>query len=187
MGAKLPDVIKTARLVLRPFAFDDVHDVLAYAVDPEWSRYLPVPRPYTEADAYRFIAAQVLLDHHEHPVWAIEHTGIGIGGINLRYSEGARIAEVGFSIARNYWGQGLATEATSAVVDAAFAADPRLVRVRAMADARNVASIRVVEKCGFAREGTLRSNRFIHDEPIDEVWCGLLRSEWAARARDRAR
>ena len=38
--------LRTERLLLRPFAFEDVEDVLAYASDPEWSRYLiPVPDP----------------------------------------------------------------------------------------------------------------------------------------------
>ena len=45
------EIIRTKRLSLRPFAFTDVNDVLAYASDPEWSRFLPVPDPYTLKDA----------------------------------------------------------------------------------------------------------------------------------------
>jgi RimJ/RimL family protein N-acetyltransferase len=44
----LPDIIKTERLRLRPFSLQDVDDVLSYASDPEWARYLPVPQPYRE-------------------------------------------------------------------------------------------------------------------------------------------
>ena len=63
-------------------------------------------------------------------------------------------------------------------MDPAFASGPGLLRVRAMADSRNAASIRVLERIGMRREGVLRSNRFVRDEGVDEVWCGILRSEW---------
>lgn len=88
---------------------------------------------------------------------------------------------MGYSIARAFWGRDLATEAARAVVDAAFEMCATLIRVRAMADARNLASIRVLAKAGLKREGILRSNRFVHGQPVDEVWCGILRSEWESR------
>ena len=69
----LPDILETARLRLRPFRLRDVDAVLAYAMDPEWARYLPVPQPYTPADAEQFLAGQVLLDREVHPAWAIEY------------------------------------------------------------------------------------------------------------------
>jgi RimJ/RimL family protein N-acetyltransferase len=176
----LPELIRTERLILRPWAFDDVPGVVLYADDEEWSRYLPIPQPYAEADARRFIATQVLLNRQESPSWAIEHETRVIGGIDLRLLSDVRIAEMGYAIARAFWRRGLATEAARAVVNSAFAAYPNLVRVRAMADSRNVASIRVLEKIGMRREGVLRSNRCVRDQVVDEVWCGILRSEWQA-------
>ena len=177
----LPDVIRTERLILRPWAFEDVPDVLAYADDKEWSRYLPIPQPYVEADALKFIATQVLQNRQEHPSWAVEHERRVLGGVNLRLTPDLRIGEIGYSLARSFWGRGLTTEAAGAVVGAAFKTCPTLVRVRAMADARNVASLRVLEKIGMKREGVLRSNRFVRGEPVDEVWSGILRSEWESR------
>jgi RimJ/RimL family protein N-acetyltransferase len=106
----LPDIIETARLRLRPFRLRDVDDVLVYATDPEWARYLPVPQPYTQADAEKFIAGQVLLDREVHPAWAIEHAGAVIGGINLRLHFDHHVSEMGYSIARSSWGRGLTTE-----------------------------------------------------------------------------
>ena len=153
-------------------------DVLAYAGDKEWSRYLPIPHPYSEADARKFIAGQVLLNWQEHASWAIEHEQRVIGGVNLRFVSDLQIGEMGYAIARPFWGHGLATEAASAVIDAAFKTCPTVVRLRAMANARNVASTRVLEKIGMTREGVLRSNRFVRGEPVDEVWCGILRSDW---------
>ncbi len=125
----LPDIIEMARLRLRPFCLQDVDDVLVYATDPEWARYLPVPQPYTQADAVKFIAGQVLLDREVHPAWAIEHAGVVIGGINLRFHFDHHVGEMGYSIARSYWGRGLATEAARAVMEAAFAAYAPLNRI----------------------------------------------------------
>ena len=181
----LPDIIEMARLRLRPFCLRDVDDVLVYATDPEWARYLPVPQPYTQADAVKFIAGQVLLDREVHPAWAIEHAGVVIGGINLRFHFDHHVGEMGYSIARSYWGRGLATEAARAVMEAAFAAYASLNRIRTMADARNIGSLRVMEKLGMVREGVLRQNRLVRGEFIDEVWCGVLRPEWEAQRQRR--
>jgi len=179
----LPEIIETERLVLRPWDFGDLADAFAYAQDDEWSRYLPVPRPYYERDAKTFIARQILLEREQHPSWVLEFGGRNVGGINVRFSSEHRIGEMGYSLARPLWGRGLVTEAARAVIDAAFRTYPELVRVRAMADARNVASRRVLEKCGMTCEGVLRSNRIHHGEPVDEAWHGILRSEWEKGAR----
>ncbi len=155
----LPDIIETERLRLRLFGFQDLDDVLSYATDPEWARYLPVPQPYTRADAQRFLAGPVLLDRAVHTAWAIVHGDSVMGGINIRFDFANGIGEMGSSLARSNWGKGLITEAAHAVMDRAFETYPDLNRVRAMADSRNVASLRVMEKLGRVREGILRQNR----------------------------
>jgi [ribosomal protein S5]-alanine N-acetyltransferase len=179
----LPNIIETARLRLRPLGLHDVEAVLSYATDPEWARYLPVPQPYRREHAEQFVASQVLLDRERHPAWAIEHEGVVRGGINIRFDFTNQVGEIGYSIARSHWGQGLTTEAAQAVLEAAFVAYGDLKRIRAMADARNTGSLRVMEKIGMRREGTLRQNRVVRGESIDEVWCGILRSEWEARKK----
>lgn len=181
----LPDMIETPRLCLRPFRLRDVDDVLAYATDPEWARFLSVPQPYTRTDAEKFIASQVLLDREVDPAWAIEHAGAVIGGIGLRLHRDHHVGEMGYSLARSHWRRGLATEAARAVMDTAFATDATLNRIRAMADARNSASLRVMEKLGMVREGVLRQNRLARGGFIDEVWCGVLRAEWEAQRQVR--
>jgi ribosomal-protein-alanine N-acetyltransferase len=177
----LPEVIDTPRLRLRSWQLGDVDDVFAYAQDPEWSRFLRMlPSPYTRTDAERFIARQLLLDRRAHPAWAILLDGRGVGGINLRFNFEHRLAELGYSVARSLWNQGYVTEAARAVVDAAFETHAELDRIRAMADARNTASQRVMEKIGMTREGVLRRNRVERGEAIDEAWYGILREEWRA-------
>lgn len=175
---RMPDEIATERLALRPYSFADVDEVFDVARDAEWARFLGLPKPYLRIHAEQFIAAQVSLDRSARCSWAIRLDGTFVGGINIRFSPQHSLAEIGYSIRRDRWGQGLATEAVSVVVDCAFRANPDLNRVRAMTDARNSASQRVLAKCNFAREGTLRQNRFVDGTPIDEVWFGILRSEW---------
>lgn len=177
----LPEIIKTERLRLRPYSLQDVNDVLSYASDPEWARYLPVPQPYTKLDAEEFIASQLRLDRETHPTWAIEQNERVIGGINIRFDFENHIGEMGYSVAQINWGRGLATEAAREVIDTAFSAYTNLNRIRAMADSRNVGSLRVMEKLGMVREGVLRQNRLFRDEFVDEVWCGVLRVEWEAQ------
>ena len=174
----LPAIIETKRLVLRPYRFEDVEDELTYATDEEWSTFLPVPRPYSRMDAIQFLARTTLLDRTVHPTWAIVAEQRVVGGINIRLEFQNRLGEMGWSIARPLWGRGLTTEAALAVIEAAFGTHPGLNRIRAMADARNLASHRVIEKIGMRREGTLRQNRITRAEPVDEAWFGVLRSEW---------
>jgi RimJ/RimL family protein N-acetyltransferase len=76
-----------------------------------------------------------------------------LGSIGLRY-DGHR-AGCGYCLARDAWGSGVASEALRAVVEYAFTS-PAIQRVDALCDTENTRSMRVLEKCGFTREGTLR-------------------------------
>ena len=100
-----------------------------------------------------------------------------LSGTNLNEGPSKRLS--GFSIARAHWRKGFASEVVSAVVDAAFRNIAPLARVRAMADARNAASMRVMEKVGMTRERVLGANRVVRGECIDEVWFELTRDTWA--------
>jgi ribosomal-protein-alanine N-acetyltransferase len=179
----LPDRISTPRLLLRPHQLDDVDRILADSTDEEWARYLPVPVPYQRCDAEKFLASQVLLDRVAHPSWAIVLGDSVIGGINIRFTFEARLGEMGYAVARRVWGQGLATEAAQAVIDASFRSHPDLNRIRATADARNRASQRVMEKVGMTKEGLHRQDRVRRGELVDVAYYGILRSEWDARPR----
>lgn len=175
----LPDVIRTGRLELRPWRLGDVDDVFAYARDPEWSRFLRMlPRPYTRADAERFVAGQLLLDRTEHAAWAVTYQGRAIGGVNLRMNLDHGLAEIGYSIAKAQWNQGFCSEAARAVIDAGFSTVAELNRIHARADHRNTASQRVMEKVGMRKEGVLRQSRIERGEVIDEAWFAILRREW---------
>jgi ribosomal-protein-alanine N-acetyltransferase len=93
-----------------------------------------------------------------------------IGMLELRLS--AHRAELGYVLARDWWGRGLMSEAASAVVEWSLALPP-VYRVWAVTDVDNHASARVLEKIGMQREGLLR-RWMIHPnlspEPRD-CWC----------------
>ncbi|RLT27960.1 MAG: N-acetyltransferase [Chloroflexi bacterium] len=169
--------IETSRLLLRPYAKDDVDDVLAYCADEAFSQYLPaVPFPYSRENAVTFLASTALLDPRVHASWAIEFEGHAIGGISLRIEPDMQRASLGYGIGQHWWGRGITTEAAQAVV--AYGFDTLdLERIFATADARNIGSQRVMQHLGMKHEGTLRSHRIARGERVDEVWYGLLRSE----------
>ena len=169
--------LSTQRLFLRPFSFEDVHDILAYASDPEWSRFLPVPSPYTLKDAEEFVAKRVLHDPDKGDDFAIELDGIVVGAIALRHESAISIASLHYSIARKHWNKGLMTEAARAVVDWGFN-EFGLEKVYSWADVENVGSWRVMEKIGMTHEGTLRSQGVNREVRQDYHYYGILRSEW---------
>ena len=179
-----PVTINTDRLLLRPFELTDVDDVFAYARDSEWGRYLPVPSPYEYRHAVEFVARSVLASRETNPAFAICLNGRGIGGINIRIDDSSATAELGFSIAREHWGKGLAVEAARAVTDWALR-EFGLAKITAMADLKNSRSWRVMEKLGMAREGVLRSERPSFADPEtrqDTVIYSVLRDEWQGPA-----
>jgi RimJ/RimL family protein N-acetyltransferase len=77
-----------------------------------------------------------------------------------------RTAEIAFNLHPRYWGRGIATRCCNAVADWGFS-DQGYVRIQATALDTNLASMRVIEKCGFVREGKLRSFRLVRYQPRD--------------------
>ena len=182
MAIVLPREIETRRLTLRPFVAADLEDVLSYARDPQWGRYLPVSQPYTRQDAEEYIATHEDRDWSREPVWAMERDGRVIGGIDLHVDDAYR-AWIGYSTAPTVWGQGFATEAATAIIDTAFVSIGSLMRLYAACDVQNVASARVMERAGMSREGVLRQHGVLRGQTYDELVCSILRDEWAAARR----
>ena len=91
-----------------------------------------------------------------------------------------RRAEVGYALGREYWGQGFMNEALAALLHYAFTT-LELHRIEADVDPRNTASLRLLDKLGFQREGLLRERWLVGDETQDSVMLGLLHREWLAR------
>ncbi len=175
---EMPKEIRTERLLLRPLRLSDIDDVYQYAKDPEWALYFSVPQPYSYAHAEEFVAGRFIAPWSRNPTWAIVLERTVIGGINLYDLSPAHFtAGLGYAIARAHWSKGLATEAVTAVLAAAFK-DVSLRRIWAMADVRNIASQRVMQKVGMVLEGVLRQERLQRGEPIDMALYAILREDW---------
>jgi RimJ/RimL family protein N-acetyltransferase len=179
----LPETLHTPRSTLRRFAVSDAPAVLDYSQDAEWAAYQQtVPRSLAEAK--RVVADLRRRGWDDRPVWAIARSGSVIGLVSLVFEAGHRIAQVGYGIHRDHRGLGLTGEAVHAVLAEAFSAYAQLARVAAHTDARNQRSIRLLEKLGFVREGTLRSGGVTaQGELVDGAIYGLLRAEWCAPPR----
>ena len=174
----LPEQIKTDRLTLRRFSLQDADAVFSYSSPEDWSRYQRIPTPYTVLDNEKFMAELVLRDWDNQPTWAITLDGGVIGIVGITFEAEHRIAVLGYGVDKGHWGNGFAGEGARAIVDHSFREYEQLKKIRAHTYGRNVKSTRVLQKLGFAHEGTLRSNQFAKGEFIDDVIYGILREEW---------
>ncbi|MEM9623532.1 MAG: GNAT family protein [Pseudomonadota bacterium] len=176
----LPENIQSGELHLRPFQSQDAPSVFAYwRSDPGWAQFnASVPADFQLADAQSFVDEMRHRDRAQAPNWAVVCGDGVVGVVSLTFEQGRRVAVIGFGVHGDLRGRGLAGQATSAVIDVAFKETRQLQRIRAHADARNAASMKVLQKLGFTHEGTLRQNQFAKGQLVDEVVFGLLRDEW---------
>ena len=90
-----------------------------------------------------------------------------------------RRAELGFALGREHWGNGYMREALVALFDFAFG-ELKLHRLEADVDPRNAASIHLLERLGFKKEGYLRERWWVNGEIQDTLFYGLLQREWSS-------
>lgn len=138
-----------------------------------------IPHPYTEADAEVWMVR--VLNESPASDFIIEVSGRPAGGINILPSSGEKtgVAELGFWLARPYWRQGIATESVRLFLPYAFG-ERCLRRVEAYLYAANLASARVLEKCGFTQEAVLRE---AHVDRKGNVFDCLLYTLLASEAK----
>ena len=152
---KAPPHIVTPRLTLsRPQAADARLVFERYASDPEVTRFLGWPRHVSLADTHAFLDfSAVEWERWPAGPYLIRSRGDGrlLGGTGLGF-ETLTHAVTGYVLAKDAWGQGYATEALTAVLD--VARQIGVARVHALCHADHRASWRVLEKCGFIRDGS---------------------------------
>lgn len=160
-------ILETERLILRHQAISDLDALWALYSDPKITRYIPdAPKTYAEA---REELEWFMDGHPKHPelgLWATIHkeTGKFIGRCGLLpwTIAGQQEVEVAYTIARDYWGQGLATEAAQGILSYGFD-KLNLQRLISLIDPQNVASQKVAEKIGmaFEKEGMDENGSFL--------------------------
>jgi RimJ/RimL family protein N-acetyltransferase len=180
MSLDAPDPPLTDGVVaLRPWRDDDAP---AIDGDAEIATWLDaVPQPYRLSDAHDYLTQcrRNWAQGTGAPFAILDADGKVVGSIGPRFGAPLQaVTEVGYWIAREGRGRGVATRALRLLarwlVDALG-----IERVQLQADLRNEASLRVAEKAGFTREGVLRSARFIErrGERVDFVMFSLLPGE----------
>jgi len=158
------EVVRTARLVLRPPRQDDVDDVHRATQDPESQRWLPVPVPYTRADAVNFVEQRIQERVEGRGLLAVvEADGLLVGSAGLHFPGSLLGPGVGYSIAPWARGRGYAAEAAAALAEWAFAHGAH--RVHLLADVANVPSQVVARRAGFVEEGRMRACLPYRDRP----------------------
>ncbi len=177
--------LRTERLLLREHVEDDWRAVRAYQSDPRYTRYYPWTER-TEAEVRQFI--QGFIDaQHEEPrkkfafAVTLKSSEQLIGNCNLRKNTAdARVAEIGYELNPEDWGNGYATEAARAIL--AFGFDElKLHRIGAWCIAENIASAQVLEKLGMRLEGRLREQEWMKGRWWDALLYGILENDWRAR------
>jgi ribosomal-protein-alanine N-acetyltransferase len=173
-------VLETNRLILRPFVLSDARDVQRLAGDfAVADTTLNIPHPYLDGAAEEFFSThQAKYEKGEGITFAITLKVDGglIGGVGLDVIKRFRRAEIGYWIAKPFWGHGYATEAGRAVV--AFGFDKwSLHKIVGTYLARNPASGCVMRKIGLAQEGLLREHVIKWDRFEDIFTCGILSSD----------
>jgi len=180
----MPPILRTGRLVLRPFEHEDAADLLRVFAEPDVVRYWSSGAwtDIAQAEAMIAEARQAYRDGGlARYAIALADTNRLIGICNLRgFFEQNRRCELGYALGRAYWGQGFAAEALEALLDHAFHVLD-INRIEADIDPRNEASARLLEKLGFRREGYMPERWIVHGEKADTAFYGLLRRYWEER------
>ena len=173
----LPDRFATARLILRPIARQDAPAIFAgYAQDLEVVRFV-VWRPHQSlADTEAYVSRCLAAHPDRARTYAITRRADGrlLGAFALRRPESHRL-DCGYVLARPFWGSGLMTEALTQVTLWAMRQNG-IWRIGAGCDVENLASARLMEKAGLAKEGILRRwiiHPNISSEPRD--WLSYAR------------
>lgn len=161
------ETLATDRLLLRPWTMEDVESFYLMCANPEvgpgagW-------KPHESLEESRGILESWISGAGGDIIFAIEEKGTGslAGSIGLHKdthrAPRAECRMIGYCIGKEHWGKGFATEAANAVMDYAF----QKLRVKMLTIDHyvdNKGSRRVIEKCGFRYEGTLRRALQIYD------------------------
>ncbi|SFR88404.1 Protein N-acetyltransferase, RimJ/RimL family [Halomicrobium zhouii] len=169
-----PAFLAGDRLTLRTVTPDDCEFIASQWNSPQIRRYTSQHDPQSVADVREMVEesddsfVDFLPCRDEDPIgyaWAFNVNDVSGHG------------EIGYWIVESERGQGYATEAVDLLAEWAFH-DRQLHRIQARVFAGNEASMRVLEKAGFEREGTMREAYRVEGEFVDAALFGLLAREW---------
>jgi [ribosomal protein S5]-alanine N-acetyltransferase len=171
-------------LTLRRLAETDAPGLHAAYGDADAMRFWDSLPSRDEAETAARIRQSADVNPQWHAAFAVlrRETGQFVGMVNyhLRQPWNRRLA-IGWILARPWWRQGFAGEATGALLDHCFTT-LGTHRVEAHIEPDNAASIRLAERLGFRHEGTMRDWLFVAGQPRDMLLYALLQPDWESRS-----
>ena len=177
-------IIETERLILRRFEYADDDAMLKnWVADEKIQSLYSEPVYSTKAEVKglldKYIGSYEREDYYR---WAVIEKASGecIGQIAYFLVDSKNhFAEIEYCIGTAFQCKGYATEATKAVIAFGFK-EMNLHKVQICTKTINAPSKRVIEKCGFTYEGTLRDYFFMNGEYVGRHYFSILRSEYEA-------
>lgn len=176
--------IETERLLLRRFSYSDNDAMLKYWIADEKIQSMYMEPVYTTKEAVKELLDKYIgsYEKQDYYRWAIilKETGECIGQIAYFLVDNKNhFAEIEYCIGSAFQCRGYATEATKAVIRFGFE-KMNLHKVQICTNTGNTPSKRVIEKCGFTYEGTLRDYFYMNGEYRGRLYFSMLRSEFQA-------
>ena len=168
--------LKGAGFLLRKWEPGDEQSLQKNANNKNISRFLfdRFPFPYTMDDAELWVSMKV----HQYRItnFVIDIDGEVAGAIEFKQGDDVhkKNADLGYWLAEQFWGRGIMTEAVNLIIKYAFE-NFDLMRIQSAVNQNNPASMRVLEKAGFKKEGILKNAIFKDSEVMDEHVFGLCK------------
>nr|DAD19585.1 TPA_asm: hypothetical protein HUJ06_021048 [Nelumbo nucifera] len=135
--------VDLSNITLRPFRLSDLDDFMG------WNTFT------SKEESLNYIK-DVCIPHPWRRSIYLDDRSIGFISVKSASGDDYCRADIGYAVAFEYWGKGIATAALKMAVSGVFKDMPGLVRLQALVDIDNKASQRVLEKVGFLKEGVLR-------------------------------
>lgn len=150
--------LETERMNLKILTRSDTENVFQHFSDEHVTKYMDI-EPCKDLEE-----AKEIIQFHTDDAgcrWGLFHKEsqafMGTGGFHCLESKNEAKAEIGFDLAKAYWGRGYMTEAITAMIQFGFT-EMKLDYIEATVEAQNIKSIKLLEKLGFIRDVELRDN-----------------------------
>lgn len=170
--------LQEGNIALRPLLKED-KEAMAHLLNNKkvWDNLRDViPFPYTERDASFFISRALQATDHITFAITYEDTFVGVIGLIPQQDVYRKSMELGYWIGEPYWNKGIATAAVQLIVHYAFATMD-INRVFSGVFEYNTASMKVLEKCGFVKEGVAKKAVVKNNRLWDHHLYALLKEE----------
>jgi RimJ/RimL family protein N-acetyltransferase len=177
---------KTERLYIRTVCIEDKDSMFRYRSDADTNKYLSLV-PQSVEDIATFIS-KTSFDINVPGTWfqfvIIEQaSNILIGDVGIHFldtdSENRQV-EIGYTLDKDFRGKGYATEALKTIIDYLINSLNKH-RIVASIDPVNTASIKLIERLGFRKEGHFIESIFFHGKWVDDLVYAVLAKEWKLR------